>query len=205
MEETAANTSSQDKIKDDQLNRKDSNPTLHNNEISSVQQETQFTCSLYISSAGSPQDQSHRSQVYIHVILSFGHLLDCELLRSHLEAAVAASKPLSAWRVSETPCGLIAAFVRENDAEKLLQRGNLAQVFGRPIQVARFSARDSRYRQAVLLRDVPWAIPLQDINSALTKQGIVAGNVERLRQFVRVEVKTVDYFPFIRLIIMQVE
>ncbi|RLU23673.1 hypothetical protein DMN91_003879 [Ooceraea biroi] len=181
MEETAANTSSQDKIKDDQLNRKDSNPTLHNNEISSVQQETQFTCSLYISSAGSPQDQSHRSQ-------------DCELLRSHLEAAVAASKPLSAWRVSETPCGLIAAFVRENDAEKLLQRGNLAQVFGRPIQVARFSARDSRYRQAVLLRDVPWAIPLQDINSALTKQGIVAGNVERLRQFVRVEVLDAGHY-----------
>jgi len=41
----------------------------------------------------------------------------------------------------------------------------------------------------VLLRDVPWAIPLQDINSALAKQGIVAGNVERSRQFVRVEVK----------------
>ena len=39
------------------------------------------------------------------------------------------------WRVSETPCGLIAAFVRENDAEKLLQRGDLARVFGGPVQV----------------------------------------------------------------------
>lgn len=69
--------------------------------------------------------------------------------------------------------------------------------------MARFSARDSRYRQAVLLRDVPWAIPLQDINSALAKQGIVAGNVERLRQFVRVEVETETcYFPFIRLLII---
>jgi len=67
--------------------------------------------------------------------------------------------------------------------------------------VARFSARDSRYRQAVLLRDVPWAIPLQDINSALTKQGIVAGNVERLRQFVRVEVETAYYLSFMHLII----
>jgi len=66
------------------------------------------------------------------------YLLDCELLRSHLEAAIAASEPLSAWRVSETPCGLIAAFVRENDAEKLLQRGDLAQVFGRPVQVCFF-------------------------------------------------------------------
>jgi len=47
----------------------------------------------------------------------------------------------------------------------------------------------------VLLRDVPWAIPLQDINSALAKQGIVAGNVERSRQFIRVEVKYA-YFLF---------
>lgn len=57
-------------------------------------------------------------------------------------------------------------------------------------QVARFSAKDSRYRQAVLLRDVPWAIPLQDINSALTKQGITTGSVERWRQYIRVEVIT---------------
>lgn len=64
-------------------------------------------------------------------------------------------------------------------------------------QVARFSARDSRYRQAILLRDVPWAIPLQDINSALAKQGIVAGNVERSRDLVRVEVKTT--YPFLSL------
>jgi len=56
-------------------------------------------------------------------------------LRSHLEEAIAASEPLSTWRVSETPCGLIAAFVRENDAEKLLQRGDLARVFGGPVQV----------------------------------------------------------------------
>jgi len=64
MEETATNSSSQHKTKNDQLepNRKDLNPTLHNNEVSTVQQETQFTCSLYISCAGSLQDQSHRSQ-----------------------------------------------------------------------------------------------------------------------------------------------
>lgn len=61
--------------------------------------------------------------------------LDCELLRSHLEEAIAASEPLSVWRVTETPCGLIAAFARENDAEKLLQRGDLGRVFGGPVQV----------------------------------------------------------------------
>jgi len=65
MEETATNSSSQHKTKNDLLepNRKDLNPILYNNnEVSTVQQETQFTCSLYISCAGSLQDQSHRSQ-----------------------------------------------------------------------------------------------------------------------------------------------
>ncbi|XP_018060415.1 PREDICTED: uncharacterized protein LOC108695165 [Atta colombica] len=177
MEKAVANSSLQSKIGDNnhQTDKRDLNPTSHCNEAPAMQQQAQFTCSLYISRAGGFQEQDHRIQ-------------DCELLRTHLEEAIAASEPLSMWRVSETPCGLIAAFVRENDAEKLLQRGDLARVFGGPVQVARFSARDSRYRQAVLLRDVPWAIPLQDINSALAKQGIVAGNVERSRQFVRVEV-----------------
>lgn len=55
-------------------------------------------------------------------------------------------------------------------------------------QVARFAPRDTRYRQAVLLRDVPWAIPLQDLSSALAKQGIATGIIERSRQYVRVEV-----------------
>ncbi|XP_071570834.1 uncharacterized protein [Temnothorax nylanderi] len=177
MEKAVTNSSSsQSKIGDNnQTEKSDLNPTSRYNEVPAMQQQTEFTCSLYISRAGGLEDQGHG-------------IPDCELLRSHLEEAIAASEPLSTWRVSETPCGLIAAFVRENDAEKLLQRGDLARVFGGPVQVARFSARDSRYRQAVLLRDVPWAIPLQDINSALAKQGIIAGNVERSRQFVRVEV-----------------
>lgn len=68
------------------------------------------------------------------LVLSFDRL-GCELLRSNLEEAIAATEPLSAWRVTETPCGLIAAFARENDAEKLLQRGDLGQVFGTPVQV----------------------------------------------------------------------
>ncbi|XP_014473902.1 PREDICTED: uncharacterized protein LOC106743997 [Dinoponera quadriceps] len=159
----AAGYSSQSRIEDDESR----NSTSRDEETA----EPRFTCSLYISRG--LQEQSH---------------IGCELLRSHLEEAIAAAEPFSAWRVTETPCGLIAAFARENDAEKLLQRGDLGQVFGTPVQVARFSARDSRYRQAVLLRGVPWAIPLQDIDSALTKQGIAIGNVERARQFVRVEV-----------------
>ena len=54
--------------------------------------------------------------------------------------------------------------------------------------MARFGLRDSRYRQAIFLRDIPWAIPLQDLTSAFSKQGIIVGNIERFRNYVRVEV-----------------
>lgn len=59
-----------------------------------------------------------------------------ELLCSNLEDVIRASTPLAAWHVSETPCGLIAAFAREADAEKILQRGDLARVFEGPVQVS---------------------------------------------------------------------
>ncbi|XP_003691916.2 uncharacterized protein LOC122718047 isoform X1 [Apis laboriosa] len=147
--------------------------------------QEEFTCSLYISRAVGPQGQ-------VQGIQSGG-----ELLRSNLEEVIRASDPLAAWHVSETPCGLIAAFTCEADAEKLLQRGDLARVFEGPVQVARFSAKDSRYRQAVLLRDVPWAIPLQDINSALMKQGIATGSVERWRQYIRVEVLDAGHYELL--------
>lgn len=59
-----------------------------------------------------------------------------ELLRSNLEDVIRTSAPLAAWHVSETPCGLIAAFTREADAEKILQQGDLARVFQGPVQVS---------------------------------------------------------------------
>ncbi|XP_029037580.1 uncharacterized protein LOC114873429 isoform X2 [Osmia bicornis bicornis] len=149
-----------------------------------VSGQEEFTCSLYISRAVSPQGQAQGTQ-------------GGELLHSNLEEVIRASDPSAGWHVSETPCGLIAAFARETDAEKLLQRGDLARVFQGPVQVARFSAKDSRYRQAVLLRDVPWAIPLQDINSALAKQGIATGSVERWRQYIRVEVLDAGHYELL--------
>ncbi|KAG7198689.1 hypothetical protein KM043_001687 [Ampulex compressa] len=138
-----------------------------------------FACSLYVSRADGPQDCGFQGG---------------ELLKSNLEAAIRLCNPSGNWRVSKTSRGLIAAFVREIDADKLLQRGDLARSFGGPVQVARFSARDSRYRQAVLLRDVPWAVHLEDVNSALRKQGISAGSVERYRQHVRVEVLEAGHY-----------
>lgn len=77
-----------------------------------------LTCSLYVSRANNCQSNQGN-----------------ELSRTNLENAIRASGPLADWQVSETSCGLIAAFARETDAEKLLQRGDLARVFQGPVQV----------------------------------------------------------------------
>ncbi|XP_046617220.1 uncharacterized protein LOC124303708 isoform X2 [Neodiprion virginianus] len=153
-------------------------------EVPTTLQAEELTCSLYISRAGnSPNSQNSQS--------------GSELAKVVLEDAIRMADPSAGWQVSETSCGLIAAFARETDADKLLQRGDLARIFEGPVQVARFSARDSRYHQAVLLRDVPWAIPLQDLSSALSKQGIAAGSVERSRQYIRVEVLNAGHYELL--------
>ncbi|XP_012285601.2 uncharacterized protein LOC105702540 [Orussus abietinus] len=153
-----------------------------------ISQDPELTCSLYVSRAAGQGQGQGQGQVQGQ---------SNELSRSTLEEAIRAADPSAAWHVSETSCGLIAAFARESDAEKLLQRGDLARVFEGPVQVARFSARDSRYRQAVLLRDVPWVIPLQDLSSALAKQGIATESVERSRQYVRVEVLDAGHYELL--------
>jgi len=63
MEKAVANSLSQRKIGDtNQADKRDLNPTSSYNEVSAMQQQTQFTCSLYISRTGGLQDQSHRVQ-----------------------------------------------------------------------------------------------------------------------------------------------
>ncbi|KAL7300772.1 hypothetical protein TKK_0006749 [Trichogramma kaykai] len=120
-------------------------------------------------------------------------VVEAQLPRRNLEEAIRATEPSARWNVSETHCGLIAGFARESDADKLLQREDFGRIFQTPVQVARFCDRDSRHRQAVLLRDVPAAIPLQDIDSALARQGIASGAIERLKHYVRVECSGVTF------------
>lgn len=63
MEEATVNLSSEKAIENsNQSDEKDLNLTLHNNQVPATQQEIQFTCSLYISRAGSLQDQGYRTQ-----------------------------------------------------------------------------------------------------------------------------------------------
>lgn len=47
--------------------------------------------------------------------------------------------------------------------------------------------------QSVMIRDVPWAIPLREVSEALSKQGINAVSIERVRQIIKVEVKIYYY------------
>lgn len=70
MEEDA-NSSVQSRIKDNNhTDKKNLNLTSHNNEVSTVQEEALFTCSLYISRAGGLQDQGHPVQGAIYLICS---------------------------------------------------------------------------------------------------------------------------------------
>nr|XP_050851058.1 uncharacterized protein LOC127064272 isoform X1 [Vespula vulgaris] len=141
-----------------------------------------------------------RERVTLNIVSSFIIFViikDGETLRSRLEEAIGASEPSGTWQISETSCGFIVTFERETDVDNLLQRCDFTRLFEGPVQVARFAPRDTRYRQAVLLRDVPWAIPLQDLSSALAKQGIATGIIERSRQYVRVELLDAEHYELL--------
>nr|CAD7262757.1 unnamed protein product [Timema shepardi] len=107
--------------------------------------------------------------------------------RPQLESLIQSLQPAGLWQITETGCGYIVSFASDSDAQNFLSIDLVAALDG-SVQVAKFNTHDTRYKQIVLLRDVPWAIPLQDISEALTKQGISSGILERSRQHVRVEV-----------------
>lgn len=67
--EKITNSSVQSKIEENNETDK-TNLTSHNNEVSAMQEETSFTCSLYISRAGDLQGQGQTIQGAIYVISS---------------------------------------------------------------------------------------------------------------------------------------
>ncbi|XP_034950599.1 uncharacterized protein [Chelonus insularis] len=148
------------------------------NDHQNSKHEEEPTCFLYVSRAISSHSQDTAD----------------DLSKATLIEAIRALEPSGNWSVYQTPRGLIATFTLEADAEKLIQHGSLNYIFQSPVQVAQFSAQDSRYRQSVFLRDVPWAIPLEDISSALAKQGTPAAKIERYRQYVRVELTDANHY-----------
>lgn len=109
--------------------------------------------------------------------------LDLELL----EEIIKDLKPVGPRRITKTWCGYIASFVFERDANDLLNT-SLEEAFGPTVKVAKFSAKDIRNKQVLLLRDVPGAVPLQEVKVCLEKQGIFPVKIERQRQNVKLEV-----------------
>lgn len=99
--------------------------------------QEQLTCWLYVSRTCTlDQQQSLQLQQQFDNVRNYR---GDGLPRSSLEDAIRAVEPVGPWHVSETHCGLIAGFAREADADKLLQRGDLARIFEGPVQVSKFS------------------------------------------------------------------
>ncbi|KAK4874521.1 hypothetical protein RN001_013881 [Aquatica leii] len=90
-------------------------------------------------------------------------------------------------RIQKTYCGLIIAFTKEDDAEKVIKLP-LQHIFGGPIQVARFLSGEYKFRHNIIIRDIPWCISNIEIQQALKLQGIRAGKVVRTRTHVKIEV-----------------
>ena len=93
--------------------------------------EEPLICWLYISRTSGLEHQPQLANQHQN-----GISLDSDALsRVVLEGAIRACDPKGPWHISETRCGLIAGFARETDADKLLQRRDLACVFQTPVQV----------------------------------------------------------------------
>uniref|UniRef100_A0A0A9X276 Nucleic-acid-binding protein from transposon X-element n=1 Tax=Lygus hesperus TaxID=30085 RepID=A0A0A9X276_LYGHE len=138
---------------------------------------------------GDGAEQEFNYSLYINPNLD--EVKDCGEIKREvppvlLEETIRATNPLGPWRVTKTACGLLATFTFEADAIALLNIP-LQEALDGPVQVARFSSKDSKQKQSLLLRDVPWAVPLQEIRNVLEHQGIFPLSVERLRQNVKIE------------------
>uniref|UniRef100_A0A4V0Y8P3 Putative nucleic-acid-binding protein from transposon x-element panstrongylus lignarius n=1 Tax=Rhodnius prolixus TaxID=13249 RepID=A0A4V0Y8P3_RHOPR len=136
---------------------------------------------------GAETDLNISVYVTSHFDGSNGSDVNEDLNRLTFEEAIRATGPSGPWRIKRTNLGLIASFTLESDAITLM-KSNLEQYFGTKIQHALFYSKDCRFKQTLFLRDVPYAIPIQEIKNALERQGITALSVDRVRQHVRIEV-----------------
>lgn len=83
------------------------------------------TCSLYISRSN---HQNHINTLNICQEIT-------EIPKTKLEEAIRLSCPTGNWNTSQTSCGIIVTFSLETDADRLVQRTNLAEIFDGPVQV----------------------------------------------------------------------
>ncbi|KAL0272269.1 UNVERIFIED_CONTAM: hypothetical protein PYX00_005310 [Menopon gallinae] len=109
-----------------------------------------------------------------------------------LQALLKSYKLVGKWNILKTSCGFLISFTNEVDADHVIGK-NISGIFG-PMQIVRLHGRRSLLRQAVFLREVPWAIQLNDLKEALVRQGITSARVERKRHHVRVEVCEPEHY-----------
>ncbi|XP_018318992.1 uncharacterized protein LOC108732603 [Agrilus planipennis] len=139
-------------------------------ELGNLETGDPMVCSLYITSFNALEDQI---------------LMDVEID----PFAQAIKEVISGKvRIRKTPCGLIVALTREEDASNIMSLP-LQKIFNGPIQVARFQTGEAKFRPAAIIRDIPWCISNIEIGEALRLQGIKAGTVVRTKNYVKVEVQ----------------
>lgn len=138
-------------------------------DVGNVNSQEPFVCSIYITSYNTLEDQLNMPIT----IDPFADTLN----------NIASGK----IRLQKTFCGIIVAFTKEDDADKAMKLP-LQNIFSGPVQVARFQTGEYKFRQNVIIKDVPWCISNIEIHHALKKQGITAGKIMRTRAHIKIEV-----------------
>lgn len=90
-------------------------------------------------------------------------------------------------RIQETVCGFVVEFTKEADLERILKL-RMAKIFGFPVFVWKFPIGNNKYKKTVILKDIPWCIPIVEIQNALINQGIRPVRVSRKFGCIRIEV-----------------
>ncbi|XP_054258467.1 uncharacterized protein LOC128983256 [Macrosteles quadrilineatus] len=130
-----------------------------------VSQETEFPYSMYISS----QEEEGRKELAARPVKKEA------LIRAMGEIGMAGE-----WRITQTSCGLIVSFMRDEDLLNF-QEVDVGNVLGVEATGYSFSSLDT-YRQKVLIKDLPLLISSREVESALNRQGVFPLSTVRTRQ-----------------------
>lgn len=70
----------------------------------------------------------------------------------------------------ETFCGLVCEFTDDQDADRIT-RMPLGTVFGESVVAWKYIHSAKRYKKIIIVRDIPWCVPINEIHNALRTQG----------------------------------
>lgn len=138
-------------------------------EIGDVNSQDLYVCSMYITSYNSAEDKTNEKIIVEPFV---------EVLNSFATGKI---------KIQRTCCGIIVAFTKEEDADKVMKLP-LQNILGGPVQVARFLTGEYKFKHNVVVKDIPWCISNLEIHQALKMQGIHIGKVIRTRTHVKIEI-----------------